>query len=66
VLKYNNKVADFWLKHYLHEGLCSLCGNSGSFVKNGFSNKEGTFFPKRTHFCICPNGQILRKTSLGK
>lgn len=43
-------VAVYWLKHYIHTGMCTLCQDTGIIeLKSGSK-----------HFCICPNGQATR------
>jgi len=66
---YCNEVVDhYWLNHYLTpvseaDGrtytVCSLCGNSGVINSNCFT-PSGLKVEKKV-FCICPNGQSLRK-----
>ncbi len=63
-------VARYWTEFYGDDhtglGLCTLCGNSG-FV----DTKKTAISPTginvgRLNFCICPNGQWLRKDSMKK
>lgn len=58
----SKKVTDYWLEFYIDEDfrLCSLCGNYG------FVDTSGTVSPAgvecgRVNYCICPNGQVMRK-----
>ncbi len=49
-------VSEYWVKHYIGpNGLCALCDNSGKIK----TEKSGY------HFCICPNGQVMRWVSAG-
>lgn len=55
-------VRDYWLAYYLEKGICSLCGNSGRVNTVGVKSAAGVHVGK-INFCICPNGQIMRKQS---
>ena len=56
----NKAVENYWYKHYVYNGHCSLCGNHGIIdtrkVKTPAGSNAG-----RKNFCICPNGQTLRE-----
>lgn len=62
-------ITDYWEKHYLATedsefgaySMCSLCANQGIIdtTKSAISPKGN--FLGRKNFCICPNGQALRK-----
>lgn len=58
-------VADYWKEHYQIDGMCSLCGNTGTLdtrdARTSTGHKVG-----RENFCICPNGQALRKSQPGR
>jgi hypothetical protein len=49
-------ITDYWHEHYTTSGLCDLCDNSGYIVAS-----HGRMFCNKAHYCICPNGQLLRK-----
>lgn len=62
-------ITDYWQKYYLTEeagefgtySMCSLCANVGII-----DTTDSAISPKgnrlgRRNFCICPNGQALRK-----
>jgi hypothetical protein len=55
----NRPVVEYWMKHYIVNGLCSLCGNSGIIHTEGIRTPAGTEVG-RANFCICPNGQEQR------
>jgi hypothetical protein len=65
-------ITDYWAKYYLTEEvgefgpyhMCSLCANQGIV-----DTRESAISPRgnklgRRNFCICPNGQVLRKQSM--
>lgn len=56
-----NAITKYWLKYYTNKGMCSLCGNNGivDTIKTATSPR-GKLVGKK-NFCICPNGQTLRK-----
>lgn len=60
----NDSVDEYWQEHYVHPQVkfCVLCGNTGvidttetAIPPNGSPSIGGK------HFCVCPNGQHLRK-----
>lgn len=55
----SNPITRYWLKHYATEH-CSLCANSGMIDSRGLKTAAGRV-AGRLNFCICPNGQALRK-----
>lgn len=59
-----NPITDYWLKYYLDKEnhVCSLCGNYGIIYTNGIRDPRGIEVG-RSNYCICPNGQSLRKNS---
>jgi len=58
-----NNITDYWMAHYTADsGLCSLCGNSGRIDTSGARSSAGVM-AGRVNFCICPNGQAIRKAS---
>jgi hypothetical protein len=61
----NSAVTNYWKEFYAVNGYCSLCGN------NGIIDSDGTSTPNnipvgRMNFCICPNGQSMRKYAINK
>jgi hypothetical protein len=57
------KLTKYWMKHYLSEThLCSLCGNHGIIDTRGVLS-PAVIEVGRLNWCICPNGQALRKHS---
>lgn len=52
-------IADYWFDHY-QDGHCTLCGNRGIVDTRGVATAAGVVVG-RLNFCICPNGQVLRK-----
>ena len=59
----NEAVSKYWQEFYLVKDGCSLCGNCGTIDSSGVStpNKQPV---GRLNFCICPNGQALRKEAI--
>lgn len=55
-------VVDYWLRHYVRKGLCSLCGNHGTLDTRGVRSPSGVECGG-VYFCICPNGQGLREVN---
>lgn len=56
---YENVLVDYWIKNYINEGVCSLCGNSGRVDTRGVKNARGVECG-RLQWCICPNGRESR------
>ena len=56
-------VKRYWLEYYLDDkyGLCSLCGNSGKIDTRQTAISAAGKNAGRINYCICPNGQELRK-----
>lgn len=54
-------ITDYWLEHYVVDGLCSLCGNSGQVDTTGARSPVGAEVGRKQP-CICPNGQALRRS----
>ena len=61
-------ITDYWFKFYNNYntelgkwGLCSLCGNTGKIDTTGRAISPTGIDAGRVNFCICPNGQALRK-----
>ena len=52
-------VTKYWLEYYA-EGVCTLCGNRGIIDTRGTTTPAG-WDVGRINYCICPNGQIMRK-----
>jgi len=59
----NKAVSRYWQEFYIVNGHCSLCGNCGLIDKSGTStlNKIPV---GRMNYCICPNGQAMRKEAI--
>jgi hypothetical protein len=61
---WDNPITDYWLKYYLdpESGLCTLCWNKGKIIT--VKDIDGQL-PRTAHvdYCICPNGQSMRKNS---
>lgn len=58
---FNEIIDQYWLSHYVNNGLCSLCGNTGIVDTTDTAVNSAGHNPGRKNFCICPNGQQLRK-----
>ena len=52
-------ITRYWLKYYA-DGCCTLCGNKGYIDTTGTKTPAGITVG-RLNYCICPNGQIMRK-----
>lgn len=52
-------IDSYWRKHYVFKGSCALCGDSGVIYSTALIEKMPI---KKKLFCICPNGQSLRKS----
>jgi hypothetical protein len=57
-------VTEYWLKHYVVNALCSLCGNTGIIDTRGVRTPAG-IEAGRLNWCICPNGQAHRSHAGG-
>lgn len=53
-------LGDFWYRFYLHNGLCSLCGNTGIVDTSDVTSPVNTPCGRK-NLCICPNGIALRE-----
>lgn len=56
-------VTDYWYQYYMDD-YCTLCGNSGKVDTRGARTAAGIEVG-RINWCICPNGQLLRKGNRG-
>lgn len=57
----SNPITRYWLEHYSSTGHCSICGNRGVFDTRGKVFTAAGFECGEVNFCICPNGQVMRK-----
>jgi len=55
-----SKITKYWLDHYIHNDLCSLCGNSGTIDTRFTAVSAAGVRSGRLNWCICPNGQAMR------
>jgi hypothetical protein len=55
------QVANFWMRDYASTGHCVLCGNHGIIDTRGKVFTAAGYECGDRVFCICPNGQIMRK-----
>jgi len=55
-------ITRYWLSYYLGDVGCTLCGNHGIIDTRGVSTAAGVPVG-RINFCICPNGQEMRRTA---
>lgn len=53
-------VTEYWLTYYADKH-CTLCGNSGIIDTTGIAKTAAGLSVGRKNYCICPNGQLLRK-----
>lgn len=56
-------ITRYWLDYYSTLA-CTLCGNLGIIDTRGTKTSAGVEVG-RINFCICPNGQQLRKNASG-
>ena len=56
----NAKVGDYCIEFYTNKEVCSLCGNSGVVDTTGVKSPRGVEVGRK-NFCLCPNGQAIRK-----
>ena len=56
----SKKITNYWLEHYCTEH-CTLCGNSGVLDTRATAVTAAGVWVGRLNYCICPNGQALRK-----
>lgn len=56
-------VTKYWLEYYADQH-CTICGNRGLIDSRGVRTAAGTEVG-RLNWCICPNGQALRKQAPG-
>lgn len=61
MIRTNKRLNTYWHKHYVNKGLCSLCGNSGKIDTTHTAISAVGVRCGRVNYCICPNGQTLRK-----
>ena len=61
----NAKLTNYWLEFYTNEGHCSLCANSGVVDTTGLKTLRGMEVGRK-NFCICPNGQAIRKNTINE
>jgi hypothetical protein len=62
-------ITDYWSKYYLTNEdrgfgpyiMCSLCANQGTIDTRSTAISPVGNYLGRINFCICPNGQALRK-----
>jgi hypothetical protein len=55
----NYVVTNYWSKYYatIH---CTICGNQGIIDSRDVRTPAGELVG-RLNYCICPNGQVMRK-----
>ena len=56
----SKSLTNYWAEFYIQDKHCSLCGNSGVIDTTGI-NTPNKKMVGRKNFCICPNGQAIRK-----
>ena len=57
--RFKEKLTEYWLKHYATDH-CTLCGGKGIIDTSHVTTAAGLRVG-RTNYCICPNGQVIRK-----
>ena len=59
----SDAVIEYWVKNYVSPtSHCTLCGNWGTINTAGVRTPAGLLVGRK-NFCICPNGQVMRKQS---
>lgn len=58
-----NQMTDFWHANYVGaDGLCGLCGNHGVIdTRGGLTAPNGRPAAGGRFFCVCPNGQAMKR-----
>lgn len=56
-----NQLVDFWLDNYAPKGHCCLCGNFGIIDTRGKMFTPAGYECGARVFCICPNGQTMKR-----
>jgi hypothetical protein len=58
-----NSITNYWLKYYVNERvlLCALCGNTGRIDTRQTAISPAGVKAGDVMWCICPNGQAMRK-----
>lgn len=59
-MTFDEQLEDFWLEHYC-DNHCTICGNRGVIDSRSTAITPAGYKVGRLNFCICPNGQSLRK-----
>lgn len=62
----NEAVTRYWHEFYVVNHLCSLCGNSGIIDTTNTALTPNGNNVGRKNFCICPNGQVIRKEAINE
>ena len=66
----SKSVTRYWMEFYPEThtgmGLCTLCGNTGQIDTSQTAISPRGINVGRLNFCICPNGQALRKVYMKK
>jgi hypothetical protein len=62
-MKIQDAVTEYWALNYVSPTThCTLCGNWGTIDTTGTRTPAGLLVGRK-NFCICPNGQAMRKGS---
>ena len=58
-----NQMRDFWSENFMgSDGLCGLCANHGVIDTQGrLYAPNGQYAAGGRFFCVCPNGQSLKR-----
>ncbi len=59
-------VAEYAMTYYGDDHYCTLCGNTGIVDTRGARAGRLGKAVGRLNWCICPNGQVLRKSMKGE
>lgn len=60
----NTIVTNYWVEFY-SDHLCTLCGNRGIIDTRTTAISRAGVNTGRLNWCICPNGQSMRKSHGG-
>ena len=60
-LKVDKTLTDYWANNFVNQGHCSLCGNTGRIDTIASAITAAGLRVGRINYCICPNGQLMRR-----
>lgn len=60
-LDFDEALTIYWINNYAAQGSCVLCGNSGIVDTTATATDQLNRPCGQRTYCLCPNGQMLRK-----